>query len=44
LKAELEILLLHEKLDGLREQQWQELIQLQQQQITLLEKLLAEKN
>lgn len=43
LKAELEILLLHEKIDALREQQWQELIQLQQQQITLLEKLLAEK-
>lgn len=44
LKAELEILLLHEKLDGLREQQWQELIHLQQQQISLLEKLLADKN
>jgi len=44
LKAELEILLLHEKLDGLREQQWQELINLQQQQIGLLEQLLAEKN
>lgn len=44
LKAELEILLLHEKIDALREQQWQELIQLQQQQMTLLEKLLAEKN
>ena len=42
LKAELEILLLHEKMDTLREQQWQELIQLQQQQIQLLEKLLAE--
>lgn len=44
LKAELEILLLHEKIDALREQQWQDLIALQQQQITLLEKLLAEKN
>lgn len=44
LKAELEILLLHEKIDGLREQQWQELIKLQQQQIVLLEKLLAEKS
>jgi uncharacterized membrane protein len=43
LKAELEILLLHEKLDALRENQWQELITLQQQQIGLLEKLLAEK-
>ena len=44
LKAELEILLLHEKMDSLREQQWQELIMLQQQQIALLEKLLAEKS
>jgi uncharacterized membrane protein len=44
LKAELEILLLHEKMDSLREQQWQELIQLQQQQISLLEKLLQEKS
>lgn len=44
LKAELEILLLHEKMDSLREQQWQELISLQQQQIGLLEKLLPEKN
>jgi uncharacterized membrane protein len=44
LKAELEILLLHDKLDILREQQWQELIGLQQQQISLLEKLLAEKS
>jgi uncharacterized membrane protein len=43
LKAELEILLLHEKMDHLREQQWQELIGLQQQQISLLEKLLAGK-
>lgn len=43
LKAELEILLLHEKMDSLREQQWQELISLQQQQIGLLEKLLSEK-
>ncbi|MFD0912958.1 DUF1003 domain-containing protein [Methylophilus luteus] len=43
LKAELEILLLHEKMDGLRNQQWQELIELQQQQITLLEKLLLDK-
>lgn len=44
LKAELEILLLHEKLDDLREHQWQELIQFQQQQIQLLEKLLTEKS
>jgi uncharacterized membrane protein len=44
LKAELEILLLHEKLDDLREHQWQELIRFQQQQIQLLEKLLTEKS
>ena len=43
LKSELEILLLHEKMDNLREHQWQELIQFQQQQIQLLEKLLTEK-
>ncbi len=41
LKAELEILTLHEKLDGLREQQWGELIALQERQIDLLRKLLA---
>lgn len=44
LKAELEILLLHDKLDNLRNQQWQEMMALQQQQISLLEKLLAEKS
>ncbi len=43
LKAELEILLLHKKMDHLREQQWQELITMQQQQIMLLEKLLIDK-
>jgi uncharacterized membrane protein len=41
LKAELEILTLHEKIDSLREQQWNELMTLQRQQIGLLEKLLA---
>lgn len=41
LKAELEILTLHEKLDGLREQQWRDLIVLQERQIELLQKLLA---
>lgn len=44
LKAELEILLLHDKIDSLREQQWQEMMALQQAQINLLEKLLAEKS
>lgn len=36
LKAELEILALHQKVDTLREQQWKELLALQQQQIDLL--------
>jgi uncharacterized membrane protein len=42
LKAELEIRNLHEKLDELREQKWAELVEMQQQQIRLLEKLLRE--
>ena len=36
LKAELEIRALHEKLDSLRDQQWAELVSLQQDQIRLL--------
>jgi uncharacterized membrane protein len=40
LKAELEILGLHEKLDELRESKWKELILMQQEQIELLTKLL----
>jgi len=40
LKAELEILGLHEKLDELRESKWSELILIQQQQIELLTQLL----
>ncbi len=40
LKAELEILALHEKLDTLRDTQWVELIELQRKQIELLESLL----
>jgi len=43
LKAELEIMALHEKVDSLREQQWTELILIQQQQIDLLTRLLEEK-
>jgi uncharacterized membrane protein len=39
LKAELEILALHEKLDVLREKAWAELLALQERQITLLEKI-----
>jgi uncharacterized membrane protein len=44
LKAELEILGLHEKLDALRENQWTELILMQQEQIKLLTQLLAERS
>jgi uncharacterized membrane protein len=40
LKAELEIQGLHEKLDQLREKQWQELLVIQQQQIDLLKQQL----
>ena len=43
LKAELEIMLLHEKMDLLRENQWAELISLQRKQIKLLDSLLATK-
>lgn len=42
LKAELEILSLHEKLDELREMKWAELIGMQQEQIGLLSQLLKE--
>ena len=41
LKAELEILELHRKMDELREQQWSGLLALQQEQIRLLEGLVA---
>lgn len=40
LKAELEILSLHEKIDELRESKWAELILMQQEQIKLLTQLL----
>lgn len=43
LKAELEIMLLHEKMDLLRESQWSELLEIQKEQITLLKNLI-EKN
>ena len=42
-KAELEIANLHEKLDELREKQWSELVEMQQEQIRMLTKLLEEK-
>lgn len=40
-KAELEIRVLHDKLDTLREAQWAALVGMQQEQIALLERLLA---
>jgi uncharacterized membrane protein len=43
MKAELEIADLHKKVDELREKQWLELIEMQQEQIYLLKKLLEEK-
>lgn len=43
LKAELEILSLHEKLDELREKNWAELILMQQEQMSLLTRLLKER-
>jgi len=43
LRAELEIIGLHHKIDELREIKWIELIEIQQRQIDLLEKLLAGK-
>jgi len=43
LKAELEILSLHEKLDELREKKWEELIRLQQEQMQLLTQLMKER-
>ncbi len=41
LKAEIEIQQLHQKLDELREKQWNDLLAIQRQQITLLEAQLA---
>ena len=46
LKAEIEIMDLHQKLDELREQKWEKLLEIQEQQITMLNainKLLEEK-
>jgi uncharacterized membrane protein len=40
LKAELEIMGLHDKVDSLREKQWNELISIQQEQLKLLSQLL----
>lgn len=43
LKAELEIRHIHDKLDELRETKWAELVIMQQEQIRLLQELLAER-
>lgn len=43
LKAELEICRLHEKVDELREKKWLELLEIQERQIKLLERLLENK-
>jgi uncharacterized membrane protein len=40
LKAELEIMALHEKMDALREKQWEELLALQRDQLDILKKLV----
>jgi uncharacterized membrane protein len=42
LKAEFEIISLHEKIDSLREKQWSELISIQQEQLGLLRQLLED--
>ena len=44
LKAELEIIGLHEKIDSLREKQWSELIAIQQEQLSLLSQLVEDLN
>ncbi|MGB4812539.1 MAG: DUF1003 domain-containing protein [Methylophilaceae bacterium] len=40
LKSELEIMLLHEKIDLLREKQWSELIEIQREQLEILSNLI----
>ena len=42
LKAELEILALHEKLDLLREKAWSDLVALQERQLALLDRIEGE--
>jgi uncharacterized membrane protein len=44
LKAELEIRLLHDKLDELRDKKWLELVEMQEKQIKCLEDLVESKN
>ena len=40
LKAELEIIALHDKIDSLKEKQWMELLSIQQEQLNLLKQLI----
>ncbi len=40
LKAELEIMALHQKMDALREQQWAELLAIQQEQVRMLSQVI----
>jgi uncharacterized membrane protein len=42
LKAELEIISLHEKVDSLKQEQWKELIAIQQEQLGILRQLLED--
>jgi uncharacterized membrane protein len=42
LKAELEIIALHEKLDSLKQEQWRELISIQEEQLKLLSQLVED--
>jgi uncharacterized membrane protein len=42
LKAELEIIALHEKVDSLRQEQWKDLISIQQEQLSLLRQLIED--
>src|SRR3989442_11498529 len=44
LKAELEIMLLHEKIDLLRDKQWEDLLAIQKEQLKLLTALAEKKN
>jgi uncharacterized membrane protein len=42
LKAELEIIGLHEKVDSLRQEQWKDLISIQEEQLKLLGQLVED--
>jgi len=42
MKAEMEIMQLHEKFNELRDSYWADLVRMQQQQIDMLERLVAE--